>query len=142
VTIEGVTEDSLEEMVDDLVVRGSDDWVMLSEVSWLVTNNALRHGIELQTQARITVGLEVLRRALERGLVSPGSVEKQAPTFIPWNVDPSSAIEQIEQSWRSVGENLQMGDVCWLANTPAGNSLAEIVRPKVNARADWPPSTT
>ncbi len=139
-TVEGVTEATIQEMLDDLVVRGADDWVMLSELGGIVTSEALRHDVDLPPSERITVGVEIVRRVLERGFMTPGSVGMQPPGFVPWNVDPATAIEQIDRAWRVAGENLAMGDVCWLANTPDGDVYAERVRQEVNARVGWPPS--
>ncbi len=136
----GVDDALIQEMLDDLVVRGSDDWVMLTEVDWVVKSNASRHGLDLDVPARITVGIEVLRRALGSELMVAGDVIDEPQGFVPWGVDSSVALERIESGWRVAGDGLQMGDVGWLANTPEGSRLAEGVLDEVNARADWPPS--
>ena len=128
------------EMVDDLLVRGSDDWVMLTELDWVVKSNATRYGVSLDPSARISVGIEVLRRVIENGLMQPGDVIKEPPEFVTWDLSGPAALERIESGWRALGENLQMGDVCWLENTSAGDSHAEAVLEQVNRRANWPPS--
>jgi hypothetical protein len=130
----------IEEMVEDLIVRGSGDWVMLTEIDWVAKSNASRHGVRLDVPARITVGVEVLRRVLERGFMIPGDVLAGPSGFVAWDSDWSVALERIQSGWQIAGENLQMGDVCWLANTPHGDRHAETILDEVNARAGWPPS--
>jgi hypothetical protein len=126
----------IQEMVDELVVRGADDWVMLSEVDRLVATNAARHGFDLSESARITVGLEVIRAAIERGLTDTGDVSESPPGFVPWSVPLPVAIERIGREWRATGE-LKMGDVCWFANTNDGDAYAAKVVTSVDARRDW-----
>ena len=79
----GVDDALIQEMLDDLVVRGSDDWVMLTEVDWVVKSNASRHGLDLDVPARITVGIEVLRRALGSELMVAGDVIDEPQGFVP-----------------------------------------------------------
>lgn len=60
-----VPERVITESVDETVVRGSDDWVMLSEVDATVTWTANRYRAVLSPDEKISVSLEVVRRALE-----------------------------------------------------------------------------
>ena len=134
-----VTPDLLEEMLDDLVVDGSDDWVMLGSVGGTVTTTTERHGIQLRLDDRISAGLDVIRLALVRELVIAGDV-RDPEGFVPWASGEAATLDRIERGWRDAGESLVMGDVAWLANTPAGDAYAETVLDAVNDRHGWRPS--
>ena len=133
-----VTDSLLEEMLEELVVDGSDDWVMLAGVANTVTTTAARHGMKLRVDDRIRVGLELIRLSLERELMVAGDV-RDPGGFVPWGVDEPATLDRIERGWRNAGENLEMGDVAWLANTPAGDAYAETVLDAVNDRQGWRP---
>lgn len=71
--------------------------------------------------------------------MSVGDVLDHEPGFVPWELSLSAALERIRTEWTAGGGQLQMGEVCWLANTPEGDAHAETVRDEVNARRRWPP---
>lgn len=120
-------------MVDDLVVRASDDWVMLVELDNVVRRIADMHLVDLGSDERFSAGLEVIGRAFDAGLMIPGDV--LAPSgFVPWPVDHKTALERIGREWRQLGRDLEMGDVCWLANTEAGNAYADELSSKRDDR--------
>jgi hypothetical protein len=136
-TGDGIPEEVLGEILDELVVRGSDDWVMLTEVDASVRNAAARWGIVISPETRIEVDLEVVRRALESGLMIAGDVVDHAPGFVPWALSVPASLARISREWRAAGESLQMGDICWLANTSKGEARAESVHDEVNSRTGW-----
>lgn len=132
-----VTDDLLEEMLQELVVNGADDWVMLDGVAHTVTTTTERHGIQqLGIDDRISVGLDLIRLALKRELMVAGDV-RDPVGFVAWSVDEAATLDRIERGWRNAGDNLAMGDVAWLANTPAGDAYAETVLDAVNHRHGW-----
>lgn len=45
--------------------------------------------------------------------------------FQPWPVDADTALTQIEEGWRAAGDQLEMGDVAWIATTAKGDAKAE-----------------
>lgn len=135
-----VTDNLLEEMLQELVVDGADDWVMLDGVANTVTTTTERHGIQqLGIDDRISVGLDLIRLALERELMVAGDV-RDPVGFVAWGVDEAATLDRIERGWRDAGDDLAMGDVAWLANTPAGDAYAETVLDAVNDRHGWRPS--
>ncbi len=119
------------EALDEVVVRGADDWVMLTEVDACLISAAARHDVALED--RVEVALEVVRRALEDGLMVAGDVGDAG--FAPWNSSPTAAFARIADEWRAIGPSLTMGDIGWLDTTPAGEARADEVRDQVNARA-------
>jgi hypothetical protein len=141
-TLGGAIHDAIMgEILDELAVRGSDDWVMLTEVDASVRKAAARHHIALSLDRRIAVGLEVLRRALECGLMIAGDVVDRAPGFVRWDLGLPATLERIGREWNATGADLQMGDIAWLANTPAGETRAEDALGRVNARDGWRDAT-
>lgn len=136
--IEGLSEEQILEIVDEIVSRGLIDWVHMPELDWLVKTNASRHGVDLDWSSRVVVGLEVLRITFEKGFMVPGDYTKWTNGFVPWELDHQKAIERIESNWRAIGEDIVFGDVCWFANTEAGNEYGKTVLDAVNKRNNWP----
>jgi hypothetical protein len=132
----GVPEEVLGEILDELVVRGSDDWVMLVEVDASVVRATARARMLVSSDARIGMSMEVLHHALGCGLMVAGDVIDRAG-FQQWKLSAATSLERIGREWRAAGASLQMGDICWFANTTKGETRAERVRDTVNARADW-----
>jgi hypothetical protein len=128
-----IPEDVIQEMVDNLVLRAADDWIMLVEVDDVVRSGAAKYGLGLDGPARIRTGVELIRRGSEAGFIRPGNVIDAPPGFIPWDVDLPDALERIERGWQAAGEHLQLGDVCWLENSPTGDAHAEVVRSRTDS---------
>jgi hypothetical protein len=126
--------------LDELLVLASDDWVMVATVDGLTRSVAARHRVRVTTEERVDTGIEVLKCALSSRLLIAGDLAKRPPHFSPWNLALSDTIERIAREWRTVGDNLQMGDICWFEDTAEGRKRAEKVRSQVNERASWPKS--
>ena len=124
-------------IIDEVVVRASDDWLTLAEFDWIVGRNASTRNVDLPPAKRIRFGLEILQRMLEKGLMVVGSVRDETGGFAAWACDPSQALAKISGEWRPDRAQPQMGDICWLANTSDGDAYAETVRDAVNARVGW-----
>lgn len=48
--------------------------------------------------------------------------------FFEWQTSPDETLRRIEQEWQALG-SVSLGDVCWLANTNAGDAWAERADP-------------
>lgn len=127
-------------MVDDVVSRGTDDWVDVCEVSTRVRANAARYGFTLSVDAQLDVALEVIRRVLDAGYMVAGETPGGGRGFVSWELDPSASYECIEREWRAYEhpEEINISEVCWLSNTPLGNEHGLAVRDEVNRRFTWP----
>jgi hypothetical protein len=44
--------------------------------------------------------------------------------FSPWRLSTADALEKIREQWLSLNRSINIGDVCWLANTSEGDKLA------------------
>jgi hypothetical protein len=95
------------------------DWVHFVEVVDLVRADdpALS---EATLHQRV---LDVLRSLLEKGLIEVGDVQ-EAGGFRRWSGTAEDTLERIGREWASLERQPGLGDVCWLANTDAGDRLA------------------
>lgn len=119
-----VPEQVLDAVVGELLAAGLDDWVMLTQLDWFVKRNGQLHGLELNTEERIDVGIDALGRLFANELAVAGTVTTE-DRFRPWPVDTATALTQIEEGWRAAGDQLEMGDVAWIATTAKGDAKAE-----------------
>ena len=110
------------DLADDLLVRGLDDWVMLSEVEYLVRRITPDAGLD-QVIRETAALVETLSSA---GLVEVGDVQEQSG-FVAWSLSPAETAARIRSEWSGLGRSLEMGDICWLANTAGGDEKARRV---------------
>lgn len=108
----------LQTLVDELVVRGTDDWVMAADVAWIITD-----GFSSSSEEQIfETSLGVIRIVLDRGLMEVGDVTDEG--FVPWELPAHEALTRVEHKWRELGRFPDLGEVCWLANTDLGDERA------------------
>jgi hypothetical protein len=113
--VDGKVSDSL---LDNLVLRGSDDWIMAADVAWIVKSaNVTSSDDEIR---KLSVNL--VREALGRELVTIGDVTEEG--FRPWDVDIDNAIQKVDRSWAELGRSPDLGEVFWLRNTERGDDRA------------------
>jgi hypothetical protein len=108
-------------LIDELVIRGTDDWVTAAEVAWIAksvgrapTNNDIK-----------TLSVELIHAVLQAGLMEAGDVTDGG--FFGWGVSPNEASARIERSWEQLDRLPNLGEVCWLANTEAGDQRGHAV---------------
>ncbi len=106
-------------MVEDLVMRGADDWVDAAEVAWV----AKSIGQAVDDASIRELSIEVIRHVLDEGLMTIGDVSFDG--FSMWELPTDEAIEKVERVWRGLGRAPNLGDVCWLENTETGTLFAE-----------------
>ncbi|MEO7296861.1 MAG: hypothetical protein ABIZ57_12055 [Candidatus Limnocylindria bacterium] len=91
-----------EEMVADLLIRGADDWVCMSEVAWVAKSiGGAASAAEIQSES-----LGLIAVVIEEGLMVPGDVT--ADGFQAWEVSSVDALRVIEHAWMALGR--QTGD--------------------------------
>jgi len=95
---------------------GYDDFVSLSGVVGFVLQSPDWTGRE-DPFAEV---LHLVRELLTRGWVTVGDLSRSG--FVPWKLDTQGSLDRIEREWRALGRDIYPGDICWLANTPAGNA--------------------
>lgn len=106
-------------VITDILLRGNADWVYLAEVVWSIKSI---EG-EQEKDKMMERSLSVIRELLASGLADIGDVTDGG--FFEWNMPLDEAIDRVRTEWMALDHDLWPGDVCWLANTPAGDRLAE-----------------
>lgn len=112
--------------VDQILVTGLEDWVMLQEVLWIVTRDAR----DDDAKARVA---ETLAQLFDEGLMVPG--ELLDPGFVDWPDRPSwltQARQQIEGlEWHPMNQGF------WLRLTPRGAEVAKDLDPDIVDDDGW-----
>lgn len=111
----------LQSMIEELVTRGSDDWVDAAEVAWVAKSIG---GVRDDESMRV-LSIALIRRVLEDGLMEIGEVGDGG--FFEWGLPVDEAVDRADRAWRDLDRAPNLGDVCWLANTEEGTLLAEQV---------------
>ncbi|HYN65010.1 MAG TPA: hypothetical protein VES36_10450 [Candidatus Limnocylindrales bacterium] len=106
-------------MIEELLMRGADDWVTAAEVAWV----AKSMGGSATDDGKRDIAFKLIRQVLEMGLMKAGDVTEGG--FSAWELSPAESFARIEREWRSLGRIPEIGEVAWLANTPSGSRRAE-----------------
>lgn len=107
--------------LEDLLIRGLDDWTYLAEAARSVARGADPAGSVREAT------LALVEDALRSGLVVPGDVLDDG--FHEWRLSATPAMARIREGWeRDWGNEIPTpGAVVWLSNTPAGDGIARDV---------------
>jgi hypothetical protein len=110
-------------MLDFVLVRGSDDWVMAAEVA-----EAAKFVGGATTPAAIReLSMVLIGELLRDGLVEIGELVESG--FRPWGVSDVEALARVDRAWRAMPAGPRLGDVCWLNLTQKGElAAAEALR--------------
>jgi hypothetical protein len=115
--------DDANRLSGEVLVAGRGDWVGLWEV--VRTARELDAGPQ-EDVPRVVVS--VIRALHERGLVRIGC-PRSGGGFEPWPLSSEQAAARIVQEWQELGErDPDIGEICWLENTPAGDEAARRLR--------------
>ncbi|NHA16183.1 hypothetical protein [Thioalkalivibrio sp. XN279] len=110
---------TLADIRQELLAEGQDDYVGLWEVAWILRRSKSSHtGDEIRE-----VALEVLGPLLCEGLMEPGTLQENGG-FLAWTCTPERALARIDEEWRALGQEPNIGQVCWFSNTSAGDKAA------------------
>ncbi len=105
---------SYEQVIDNILANGADDWVPLVVL-------VRQFDATLAGEALLRSCISVVEEGLTSGWVMVGDLN---PRFVAWPLTTASVLARIEQEWRALGRAPELGEICWLANTPAGNERA------------------
>ncbi len=110
---------TLSEIGQELVDEGLDDYVGLWEVAWI-----LRRRKPSYTDDEIhEAALEILGPLLRKGLMKPGALQEKGG-FRAWKLTAEESLARIDQEWRELGQDPNIGQVCWFSNTASGDVAA------------------
>lgn len=110
-------------IVEEVLAAALEDPVMLTDLEWFVTRARSSDGVEPGTDEIVGTGIEVLKLLLEDELAVAGTPSLE-DDFEPWTVDAETALARIESGWRAAGDQLEIGDVAWIALTAKGEAKA------------------
>ncbi len=104
--------------VDEILVRGLDDWIQAAEVSSVVRE--LEPGLS-DAEVRVAA-LVVVRRLLEEGLMLAGDLNHQG--FTAWSISAVDSLGRIERAWPEHRVGPELGEVCCFDLTSLGEQTA------------------
>jgi len=104
--------------IDDLLMRGCDDWLYVAEVVSVVKCVAGGSPIELQ---RLTIDL--IQLVAQQGLMEVGDLSNDG--FHKWDLPIEACLSRVQREWNALGRNPSLGEICWLQITDKGRELGE-----------------
>jgi hypothetical protein len=109
--------------IESILISGSDDWVYLAEVSDLVRDKTPTSSETEHMELTLSVISELVRNGwMEIGdLPATGTDGK----FRPWKLSVDESLARIRKEWVALRKPINLGEICWLAITPAGDAKAE-----------------
>ena len=105
--------------LDEISVRGIDDWIQASEVQSI----AMEFGGADTVEKRRDLSLEIIRTLLREGLVEIGMVYAHEG-FVPWLSGVDESMQRIIREWSALPKGPNIGDICWLNLTQKGEAAA------------------
>jgi hypothetical protein len=106
-------------VIKELLLKGADDWIMAADVAWIAKSMS---GASTDDEVA-DLALATISEVVSQGLMQLGDVTDGG--FFEWDLSPALAIERAARHWRSLGRLPDVGEVCWLANTAAGDLQAK-----------------
>jgi hypothetical protein len=116
-----MTPERLGACVRDVLRRGLDDWIQAAEVVSVAISIG---GASTEVDQR-TLSLEIIRNVVENRLMTVGDVTGDG--FHGWDLSEHDALVRIEREWLALGRRPNLGEICWLSNTEAGDDFARAV---------------
>ena len=106
-------------VVDNILSEGLDDWIQASEVVSAIVGAGGPHlAKDVPSICRAVVG-----KVLALGLMQIGDVVEDGG-FIPWELEQDAALAKFDDEWNRLKGLPDLGEVCWLSNTKAGDARA------------------
>lgn len=112
----------VERCADELIIRGIDDWVDAAEVASIAMNTG---GARSPDDIR-DLSLRTIRHVVEAGLAEIGEVTVH-DGYRKWDMPPEAALERVEREWLALGRGPDLGELCWLCNTQAGDERGRLL---------------
>lgn len=109
----------LDELVDEILAEGLDDWVMLISI---VRSAESRRSLDQEAARKLA--MDLVAELVEGGWMVPGDLEGTG--FRPWELAPADAVARIAREWDEADGDAMHHVIAWFDNTEKGNSRAEI----------------
>ena len=112
---------TIQECINDLVIRGCDDWVDACGVASV----AIQVGHAQSAEEIRDLALKIIREVVQQGLMEVGDLPEQGRRLNLWPMTPQECLNRVEREWKALGRNPTLWEICWLQNTDKGNALGE-----------------
>ena len=117
---------NLNACINDLVMRGCDDWVDACEVASVAIEVG---GAKTQSEIR-EMSLGLVRIVVQQGLMELGDVDvagerERKDAFRKWDLPIQEGLNRVEHEWNALGRNPTLWEICWLQITDKGRDLGE-----------------
>ena len=112
---------TIQECINDLVMRGCDDWVDACGVASV----AIQVGHAQSAEEIRDLSLKMIRDVVQQGLMEVGDLPEQGRRLNLWPMTPQECLSRVEREWKALGRNPTLWEICWLQNTDKGNALGE-----------------
>lgn len=110
---------SLPEAEHSVLLAGVDDWIGL----WTVVREVKERRPGLSPEELRGIVVNLVRELVEKNCVQIGRPDAEGK-FEPWDESAGDAAARIDREWRALGRDPDIGEICWLENTPCGDRLA------------------
>ncbi len=104
-------------LVAELIVRGLDDFIQAAEVASVIISAGQTEPAQVRAAALKEIGT-----ALESELMVIGTLGQEG--FAMWMGSLDMSMGRLAEAW-PIDRTPELGEVCWLANTPHGDARAE-----------------
>lgn len=112
---------TIQACIDDLLMRGCDDWVNAAEVT-----SVAKFTGHAQSEDEIrSVSLKLIREVVQQGLMEIGDLPDEGRRLKLWPMTSQECLDRVEREWNALGRNPSLGEICWLQNTDKGDALGE-----------------
>ena len=115
---------------EEILVRGRDDWMPLSEAYWLVKKGSQQSSLGITEEV-----IGVLEELITDDLMQFGTVTDRG--FEDAKLTADVAIERLRNELAMLGREPVLGEIGWLANTPAGDEAADEILSKHGKGDQW-----
>jgi hypothetical protein len=112
---------TIKECVEDVVMRGCDDWLDACGVASVAMSIGHAHSAE---EIR-DLSLKIIREVVQQGLMEVGDLPEEGRRLKLWPMTPQECLDRVEREWEALGRNPSLSEICWLENTDKGDALGE-----------------
>jgi hypothetical protein len=111
---------AIREICEDAILSGVGDSVGLWELVW----GASRRAPAATDDEIRSLVVRAVRDLVDGGYMEVGDLFSRG-VFVPWLLDSDFIVDWIEREWTQLGQAPSLGDICWLRQTPLGESTAQ-----------------
>jgi hypothetical protein len=105
---------------EKILTAGADDWLYLAEIASLVRQEML----QASDSDVIESTLDIIGELAGYELITIGDLSGPGGHYRPWGLSTAQSLDRLRTEWSALDEPINLGDICWLENTAAGDEEA------------------